>query len=296
MRIGSHREAQIQQICHERGIKTLVHFTRVENLSSILQNGLLSCKALEILEETRGQQFLSNDQDRIDGHKEAICLSVSFPNYQMFYKYRLKIGDEHWGVLLLNAKILWELECAFCQRNAAHKTVTSIPLEERKKPEALKGIFKDFYNIKHQDLQIPNNYPTYPQAEILVFNQIPVRYINAVHFRGSTVLKEWQDENSGIYSVTPVKLVANRKYFKPRPDYEVWRSPNFNVDHIPEFDEYLGEFPQNQPDDFPISRALSRVSQARPFADDDETPFYDIYEFDEYPNEFVDEDDDDIPF
>jgi hypothetical protein len=84
VRIGSNREAQIQQICDERDIETLVHFTRVENLSSILQNGLLSRKALE----TSGQQFLFNDPDRIDGHKEAICLSISFPNYKMFYPIR----------------------------------------------------------------------------------------------------------------------------------------------------------------------------------------------------------------
>ena len=88
MRIESNREAQIQQICDERNIETLVHFTRVENLSSILQNGLLSRKALEILEETRGQQFLFNDRKRKDGHKDAICLSISFPNYQMFYPIR----------------------------------------------------------------------------------------------------------------------------------------------------------------------------------------------------------------
>ena len=279
MRIGSNREAQIQQICHERGIKTVVHFTRVENLSSILRNGLLSRKTLEILEETRGQQFLFNDQDRIDGHKEAICLSVSFPNYKMFWQIRNRkqkaneANDSQWVVLLLDASVLWELECAFCQRNAAHQTVRKIPLEDRKKPEALKGMFEDFYDIKRQDLPISDDYTTNPQAEILVFYAIPVQYINTIYFWNSTALKEWQEENSGIYSLTPVKLVANRKYFKPRPDYEVWQSPNFNVDHIPEFDEYLGEF-----------------------ADDDDMPFYDIYEFDEYPDEFVDEDNDDIPF
>ena len=248
MRIESNREAQIQQICDERDIETLVHFTRVENLSSILQNGLLSRKALEILEETRGQQFLFNDRKRKDGHKDAICLSISFPNYQMFFKYRKMNSDEHWVVLLLDTTVLWELVCAFCQRSAAHKSVGNIPLADRKRPEALKGMFEDFYNIKHQDLQIPDNYPTHPQAEILVFNPIPVQYINEIYFWDSTALKEWRTDNSGNYSQT---FPASQKYFKYRPDYEVWQSAHFNSDDIPEFDEYPGEVVATE-DDIPF--------------------------------------------
>ena len=173
---------QLRQICVERGITTLIHFTRIENLRSILQEGLLG---RSILEE-RGQDFKWNDPDRADKHPEAICLSISFPNYKMFYlireekKMTNEANDPPWVVLLLNAKVLEELECVFCQQNAAHKTVSSIPLEDRKKPEALKGMFGDFYNIRHQDLSIPDNYPTHPQAEILAFNRIPARYINKV--------------------------------------------------------------------------------------------------------------------
>ena len=226
------RESRIQQICEDRGVKTLVHFTRIENLSSILQQGLLGRSLLE----KRGQQFLFNDNDRIDGHKEAVCLSISFPNYQMFYRLREQqkapqaANDSQWVVLHLDAKVLWELECAFCQRNAAHKAVTSILLEDRKKPEALKGMFENFYNIKHQDLLIPQNYPTHPQAEVLVFDPIPVRYIKAIHFQNETVLEEWRSVNAELYSQT---LSANRQYFDPRKDYEVWRTKNFDNEGIP---------------------------------------------------------------
>ena len=275
MRIGSNREAQIQQICKKRGIKTLVHFTRIENLSSILQHGLRSRKTLEILEETCGQQFLFNDPKRLDGHKEAICLSISFPNYQMFYRIKEdkkktnEANDSQQLVLLLDAKVLWKLECAFCQRNAAHKTIRNIPLADKKRPEALKGMFEDFYNIKHQDLQkdwqIPDNYPTHPQAEILVFNPIPVQYINAVHFWDPTALTQWWSSNWASYSQT---FSAHSQYFQPRYDWKVWQPANFNDDGIP----------------------LSY------FADDgDDIPFYGISEFDEYPGEVVDLDDD-IPF
>jgi hypothetical protein len=128
-------EDQIRRICNRHCITTLVHFTRIENLRSILQNGLLNRSLLE----TRGQQFFCNDSDRVDGHPEAICLSISFPNYRMFYSIRKQkekaeeVKDSQWVVLLLDAKVLWELDCAFCQENASSNAVRHIPLEDRKK-------------------------------------------------------------------------------------------------------------------------------------------------------------------
>ena len=241
------RESRIQQICEDRGVKTLVHFTRIENLSSILQQGLLGRSLLE----KRGQQFLLNDNDRIDRHKEAVCLSISFPNYQMFYRLRTQkkapqaANDSQWVVLLLDAKVLWELECAFCQRNAAHKAVTSILLEDRKSPEALKGMFENFYNIKHQDLSIPQDYPTHPQAEVLVFDPIPGQYIKAIHFRNETDLQEWRYVNTVPYSQT---LSANQQYFDAREDYEVWRSENFDNEGIP-----LSYTAEDNVDDIPLA-------------------------------------------
>lgn len=226
------RAFQIQQICTERGITTLLHFTRLENLQSILREGLLGRSLLE----ARGQQFLFNDPDRVDGYKEAICVSISFPNYQMFYSIReekkniREANDFQWIVLLLDAEVLWELDCAFCQRNAAHKTVQSIPLEDRRKPESLKGIFRDFYNIKHQDLSIPGNYPTHPQAEVLVFDSIPAQYIKTVHFSNETTLKQWRFNHIGTYFQT---FSADRQYFDARVDYKVWSPANLDNEGIP---------------------------------------------------------------
>ena len=241
------RSFQIQKFCEERDITTLVHFTRIENLRTILQEGLIGRSLLE----AREQQFLWNDDDRSDGHTEANCLSISFPNYKMFWEIRKKkenaegVSDSQWIVLLLDAKVLWELNCAFCQRNAAQRTVSKIPIAERKKPEALKGMFEDFYNIKHQDLQIPQNYPTHPQAEVLVFDRIPTHYINAIHFGNATILEQWRSDYTGTCSD---KFLLNSKYFKYRPDYEVWRPHKFNYDGIPL--SYLSEENNQEPDEF----------------------------------------------
>ena len=220
------RTSNIKQICHDRGIKILVHFTRIENLRRILGEGLLSRNTLE---RQLDQQPIFNDQNRLDNHREAICLSIGFPNYQMFYKCASE-NQSQWVVLLLDVKVLWELNCAFCQENAASNTVRNIPLKNRKSPDALNNMFKEYYRtISRQSLSIPSDYPTHPQAEVLVFTPIPVAYIKKVHFCEETTLKQWRSNNSemdiGIFW-------ADKKYFFPRFDWKVWQSDN--SDDIPE--------------------------------------------------------------
>ncbi len=218
------RASQIQQFCKDRKIETLVHFTRIENLDGILQHGLVGRRLLQ----TRKQQFLWNDEYRADKFPEAICLSISFPNYQMFYRIREQcksqgVYDFQWVVLLLDAKVLWELDCAFCQQNAASNAVRFIPLDERRKPEALEGMFEDFYNIKHQDLPIPSNNPTHPQVEVLVFNPIPIQYIKAIHFNDETTMEQMFSDYTETFSD---KFFYDKKLFKQRSDYEVWSRSN----------------------------------------------------------------------
>ena len=235
-KILHHREFQIQQICVERGIQTLCHFTRIENLKSILQRGLVGRSILEEIEI----QFLWNDPNRYDRCPEANCLSISFPNYQMFYGIRERkkeiegVNDSQWIVLLLDAKVLWELECAFCQLNAADNAVTNIPLEGRKRSEALKGMFADFYHIKHQDLSIPENYPTHPQAEILVFDTIPVEYIKKILFSNEAPLDQWlTDTKFSDNELSEYEFYTDKCSFSARRDYAKWRPKNFDGDGIP---------------------------------------------------------------
>ena len=251
------RQSQLQQICTERHIRTLIHFTRIENLSSILQQGLLGRSFLE----KRGQPFEWNDEQRLDAHKEAVCLSISFPNYQMFFSVRERkkkaneANDSQWIVLLLDANILWELDCAFFQENAASNPADGITpsLEQRKTSSALTGMFvEDYVNrqgsrVSRQVLQISNNYPTNPQAEVLVFDSIPTRYIKIVHFRNATILHEWRSINSETYSQM---LTSSSYYFNPRHDWAAWQRDNLDSDEIPEVDEPPGS--SFEPDDIPF--------------------------------------------
>lgn len=224
---------QIQKICDEREIKTLCHFTRIENLQGILQEGLIGRSLLE----AREQQFLFNDKDRADSNKEAVCLSISFPNYKMLWDIRKNkektegITHSQWIVLLLDAKVLWELDCAFCQTNAASGAVIPLLSDERigeqKRHEALEDMFvEDYYDsirkiwISRQNLQIPDNYTTDPQAEILVFDPISAKHIKEVHFYDEITRERWSSTNRETYSQT---FRFFPKYFQGRQDWRFWQ-------------------------------------------------------------------------
>ena len=86
-------EKAIQNFVNERGIKYLAHFTQIENLSSILDNGLIPVAPLS----KTGIDYVNNDLYRIDDCEDANCLSIQFPNYKMFYSYRVEQPETVFG-------------------------------------------------------------------------------------------------------------------------------------------------------------------------------------------------------
>jgi hypothetical protein len=219
------RVSEIQRICIEQKIETLVHFTRSQNLSSILQRGLLGRSVLEDQSYDIRPQY--NDSYRLDGYKEAICLSISFPNYQMFYKYRYNndLGldqKEDWVVLTLAPSILWEMDCKFYTENAASNNARNSEINmDRSQPVALKQMFQDYGSMKRSTLGIPDNFTTHPQAEVLVLNSIPVDYIQSVDFCNRSIAEQWLSQNS-LREASCVQFYYSDRYFCPRQDWKFW--------------------------------------------------------------------------
>lgn len=110
----SGEQIEIQKLVQKRHIKEVVHFTRIENLKSILKHGLLPRKTLE----ERQIPYKATDNNRYDGLLHASCFSISFPNYRMFWKLRQERGGS-WIILSFSPGVLWKYECAFYPRNAA---------------------------------------------------------------------------------------------------------------------------------------------------------------------------------
>ena len=197
-----------------KGVQYLVHFTRVENLGSIFQNGLIPVSTLDDL----GMDYSFNDEYRLDNCCEATCLSIQFPNYKMFYKYRCENPNSDWVVLGIQKDVLWEKDCAFCIENAASSNVTSIPLHQRKGVDAFNQLYNDYPGKPSRNsLGISSKLPTHPQAEVLVFNIVEPKYIRAVAFHNLN------DKNKYAHLVpSDVQIEIVPGLFSYRDDYANW--------------------------------------------------------------------------
>ena len=200
----------VQQMSQTKKIDYLFHFTRIENLASILTHGLLTKSQSQLA----NIPALTNDQYRYDA-EDAICLSIGFPNYKMFYRLRRDNPESDWVVLGIRPAVLWEKDCAFCVENAARKSVSCIPIGDRKGPEAFELLFRDFGDKKRNALKIPDKYPTNPQAEVLVFGTVEPRYIVGLAFSKLATLQQFQGR-------TPIQMLSTSPYFGARSDYAHW--------------------------------------------------------------------------
>ena len=161
-----------------RGIEYLVHFTRMENLNGILEYGLKTRQSLE----NEKVNFYFNDSTRFDNFTNTISLSVTSPNYQMFWKYRQMDKSARWIIILLNAyQVLANLECAFNFTNASSNIIRKKSIAERK---GLSAFDTMFYNLQgNRDIcNLNKNETTDPQAEILCFSDITLKFFERIVF------------------------------------------------------------------------------------------------------------------
>ena len=203
----------IQTFANQRKITHLYHFTQVGNLPSILRQGLLPTDVLS----NRKIEVLRNDLVRVD-RTSGICLSIGFPNYKLFYPFRLKDIQVRWAVLKIKSNVLWENDCAFCIQNAAKAEVANVPLYQRKTLAAFQAMYDDFPGVPRATLGLPDNYPTHPQAEILAFQPIAPGNIVAIIFDNPALKREFSALN------LPQQILLDGNYFYPRRDSDKWKA------------------------------------------------------------------------
>ncbi|MCX4299700.1 MAG: DarT ssDNA thymidine ADP-ribosyltransferase family protein [Lachnospiraceae bacterium] len=206
----------MRSIMKQRQIDRLYHFTQAENLENIFRYGIVPRTILD----QQGIQSSYNDDYRYDNCEDAVCTSIELPNYKMFYKLRQDAPEMDWAVLRLDANILCDFNCAFCWTNAGDATMYSEPIEKRMGKKAFLELFgnKPEYP-QRESLNIKDWYPTNPQAEVLVFGIIPIKYIQNVYFEKNDELQEYQ-------KFIPKEISASvmTKVFAPREDWKAWQS------------------------------------------------------------------------
>lgn len=149
----------------DKGVKWLYHFTNVDNIDSILENGLVA----RSLQEKK--QIISKYNDPNEAGSDYISVSIEWPNYKMFYKKRIDSPSEKYVVACISVYALTECQFKMYSSNASKAFGSSLV-------EEAKGLY---YDSPSRKCLRHDKYPTDPQAELRILNVIPIKYISDQH-------------------------------------------------------------------------------------------------------------------
>ena len=202
---------EIKKYLKSRNITSLLHFSPICNLDSILKNGICSRNYCD----RNGIKYQYTDATRFDNLKNFISLSISFPNYQMRYRKEREM-KQGFIIIEIDPSIIEKVgidERLFCNVNASSKA-----------PDKAMGP-----NLKHlgymfacenmrKKRELPLQYTTNPQAEVLLKGPIPIQYIKKIHFKNSEDFSHYFEKyHSPLF-------VEDRSYFTYRKDYAYYQN------------------------------------------------------------------------
>ena len=225
-------DEELRREVESRGIVEVVHFTRLTNLASILTYGLVPRAWIHLL-RPRTEPVL-NDRHRLDGEPRANCLSVSSPNYRLFWRLRQDEGggEDYWVVLSLHSQILWTRRCAFCVTNAADRIVTNTPLARRCGVAAFRSMFEDYAPpgcapedvVRREALVLSSGSTTSPQAEVLGFDRIEPNLIRVVYCENAPGVQLAQSAAEAAGADASTQILCRPDMFHARTDHAFWTS------------------------------------------------------------------------
>ena len=109
--------SQIRDYLVSRGVRYLVHFTRLSNLASILNHGLIPVS----MQQASGIKSTANDAVRAEEMRDCTSFSVEFPNYILFWYYQKAFPNATWVILQLDINVIFNPlnRPHFCMENAS---------------------------------------------------------------------------------------------------------------------------------------------------------------------------------
>ena len=116
-----------------------------------------------------------------------------------------KVDKDKWAVLLIESKVLWELDCLFMPNNAAKSSTI------KSKASASSEFFSQMFNNTDS---IPNNWTTDVQAEVMVKDYIPAKYIKSIIVENSQAMNICKEKRS-----TDIEIIINKTFFGFRKNF-----------------------------------------------------------------------------
>jgi hypothetical protein len=211
----------IEGFARDRGIAQLVHFTRLDNLPSILRHGLIPRAELEA---DRSMAAIFNDEDRLERRRDCSCLSISRINYKMFHKYS---SQAEWCIIHFDVSLLWKQKSIFCETNAASFGAVDCAEKFGWSGEGLAQLFKDPVQTRQGVVAraslmprgLPRNETSDPQAEVLVQGRVSPDCIRGVFFGRFADLQDMKRYFAG----KQIRCEVDESQFGPRKDYAFWK-------------------------------------------------------------------------
>lgn len=204
----SENSKAIKEKVIEQKIPHLVHFTRLDNVKSILTYGIMPRSHLELKVVNMVVNPIFSDKNRFDQAKENSCFSITFPNYKMLYKKR-KESKKEWVILLINPCIMEEINFNFFKTNAARSGADNLQL-------GAFGLDAMFTKPELRSyLKLSSQETTDPQAEAMEDSIIEPKYIISVNVENQKAQLALTEQ--GITST------LNPQLFKPRHDSDFWK-------------------------------------------------------------------------
>ena len=217
-------------------IGPIIHYTPIENIPSIIENGIVSVNESNV----KNLNVVKNDNQRLDNLLNWISTSIMRPNYAYMHSIKARDPQKQFAIIELDPKLLWMHDWIAFPTNAAAKESQSLLVNDPSRLMGLNGLinlFKDGISrdrlnpakISRSSYSLSDNEPTDPQAEVMFFREIPSHFINRIHF-------EVDKDQIGISESQIRKMVAklpniydfkSQKYFMRPEDYS-WQYRRIN--------------------------------------------------------------------
>jgi len=229
--IGWDSTTDLQEIYYflteERNVTSIIHFTPIKNLKSILEYGILP---IDIIRDQDGIEC--PDTERLDEKTDCSCFTLSFPNYQVFYKKWHNDGHEikdQFVVLKISIDALLSdgIEAAyFMPINAASRIIRDRGIENYCHLVDAKNMFCEWIRKDGREnfrfelgLEKHPEYTTCPQAELMIKGVIEPQYINGICFGSAASQKSFCE----IHNIDSSIKLFSRTLFDGRIDSEFWK-------------------------------------------------------------------------
>lgn len=221
----SYSNLALEKILRDRNIISLVHFTRIENLDSILMNGFIPRNQLD----KQKKVFHKNDDKRLDGKSNCTCFSIEFPNNYLFERFRHDQPESKWVVLKVDAELLAKHKGNkyYCYDNAARGDIRyKLLMGELGTPIDFENMFCEEYTYERLSgsgsvtrkyiTGIQEYLPTSKQAEILISDIISSGYIKSICFNNEDDYQNYINTSSLSDAIQKFEFEIDERYFLKR--------------------------------------------------------------------------------